>query len=290
MGDYFTWKEFTDQVTGMLTTDADRAGIELYRPAILRQAVIRIQSLIPELRVGHEVIYYPSDLVVEGHASRGVLPPQAAIRDIWLVKLHQDGRSCFRFQTMQWPWKDRFALVNGKVPINGGQSYFSIDPQGYEFMVFPQVFDCWLISLFYDGQKLDFQDGELTPFTEMMAGAVADYMKSEIKREVDTDLALKRDYMQSFQDKTSLLHLDMRDRNSINNINGYGGGNRCGGRTVSDCNVLRPEGRPCYTNQILIGDHIPTAADVPDKAVSWFWKDEVSGGTFVWDVKQQAWI
>lgn len=141
MDEDYTWATFVSAVLGMLGVNKARHGISEYRSALIRQGVIQIQGLIDEFRVGHETIYHPSDLVVEGYASRGVKPPEAVLRDVWLVALHSDGKSCYRYPVEQVDWKDRFALINGNASLNSGKALFAIDPQGYKFYIYPEVKD-----------------------------------------------------------------------------------------------------------------------------------------------------
>jgi hypothetical protein len=232
----YTWAQFVDAVLGMLTVDASRLGsgfLEVttvnglrrlqagdYRLAMLRQGVIQLQGVMESYRLNHETLYLPStDLVTEGCASRGVKPPQSVIRDVWLAQIHTDAttgqQSCTRFPTRAWPWEDRFSLVNGKVPVNDGQGVFCIDPQGYTFYVYPEVFDCWMLSIHWDGLKLDFKDAEETPFDEATVGAVAEYVKAKISREVEHDTALHDSYMRTFGMAAQRIYTREREKSQM---------------------------------------------------------------------------
>jgi hypothetical protein len=95
-------------------------------------------------------------------------------------------------------------MIRGEEPVNDGNCRIAIDPLGYTFFVYPEVTEGWVLSLTWDGLKLDFQDGEETPFTEEAAGAVAEYVKAKIAREVDRDIGLHDSYMRSFQGRTRM--------------------------------------------------------------------------------------
>jgi len=220
----------------------DRLGVEgvrkgaataLQRDKFIRDGVIKVQSIIPEFTVNHETLYRPEDLVVEGMASKGIKPPQSAINDAYLVKItttDSDGNelanpAVSRFPLMQVAWADRFALVKGAPCVNDGIGCIAIDPKGYQFYVFPEVFDCWLLSMFWDGLKLDFKEDELTPFTEEMAGTVAHYVRAEIAREISKNMDEYRSFRQSFNEDKTLLFVNAREKASVQMVGvGTGGG------------------------------------------------------------------
>lgn len=243
----YTWEQFVSAVQDLITVDAKRGGLGAYRPAILRQAVIDIQRGIDEYRINHETVYQPQDLVEEGQCSHGVKPPQSVIRDVQLIRIATDlsgkpldtvpspqnywmawptvqgptlaanigGPFCFRYPTEPWPWADRQALINGRIPVNSGIAKFCVDPQGYKFYIYPRVYDGWLLSMWWDGLKLDFQDEDHTPFDEAMAGAVALFVKAHISREVDKDLPMYESYMKSYLLAKQGLYVSAREKKGM---------------------------------------------------------------------------
>lgn len=221
MSDYYTWLEFKNAVITALGVDGVREGdaFKAQRDVFIRQGAKRLQDTIDEYRNGHETIYQPSDLVEEGNASRGVKPPESAIRDVWLAKIcdadANGNQGCTRFPVDVMSWQDRFAMVNGTIPLNDNRGKFCIDPQAYTFYVYPRVFDCWLLSMFWDGLKLDFQDHELTPFTEAAASAVSYWVKRMIKLEVDNDIAKSREYHGLFREAVPLLYVNQKEKSSV---------------------------------------------------------------------------
>lgn len=82
----YTWSQFTAAVNGLLPVDAARVGSV---PALMsvwaRLAVIELQNLIPLYRQNHETLYSPADFILEGWASRCALPPQARVRQAFMV-------------------------------------------------------------------------------------------------------------------------------------------------------------------------------------------------------------
>lgn len=243
----YTWQQFLDAVDTLLTVDASRLGTEDYRAQMKRQAVIELQNHIPAYRIGHETLYLPSDFVSEGSASRAVLPPQAELRDVFMVKLNPDStvalpvsltddlvedmldnsadegpddttanyRDCQRFPAIDYPWSERFALVHGLQSLGAQNALVAIDPQAYTFYLYPQVTDGWVVSLFWDGLKLNFKPDEETSFDEGMVMAVAEYVKAKLAREVDHDLTLHDSYMGSYRMKRTELYITAKDRGRL---------------------------------------------------------------------------
>ncbi len=210
-------------VQSMMLTEARRkgSGFEDFRPAIIRQGVIRLQHLIEQYRVGHETVYQPQDFVLEGRASRGVKPPQSVVEDAFLYQTCRDPNTgiskASRFVVERWAWKDRYALTQGLVASNNSKAKLCFDPQGYTFYVYPFVADEWLFGLRWNGLKLDFNDLDETPFNEATAGAVAYFAMAESVRGVQQEagLALKADYMRDFGMAAQQLFLAERDKSQL---------------------------------------------------------------------------
>lgn len=188
---WLTWAEFKEEVLVLLPVDRrrvgpgiqDEDGQEGYLTRTLKQGVIDIQQFVPRYRENHESIYLPEDLTVEGSASRGVLPQQALIRDVWFW-IDADTA---RYPVLEFPWNRRFELVNDLIELPDNQGRFTRDPQSYYFYLYPEVKDGNAISIHWDGLKTDFGDDEDVPFDRQMAGAVADYLKGRIMRDIEKD-------------------------------------------------------------------------------------------------------
>lgn len=122
------------------------------------------------------------------------------------------GHVGMRWACDPWPWEDRFALVTGKVAVNNNRGRYCIDPQGYTAYIYPAVYDTWLMSVWWDGLKLEFNPGDETPFDEMTAVAVAFYLKAQIALEVQERIDLFDTYMKEFHANKSLCWLRERDK------------------------------------------------------------------------------
>lgn len=207
----YTWAQFQAKVRENLTVNANRQGAQTFITNALRAGVISLQDYIHGYRIGHETVYHANDFVTEGYASRATLPPEAQLRDIFLINTAHDRRHPLN----AFDWSDRFSLVNGKVGVNSGHGCVSIDPHGYTFYVYPEVKDCWVVSANWDGLKLEFQDEEQTPFDEAMTLVVAEYVQAKLAREVNRDVALHNSYMKSYEVGRRDLYRTHQDRSSV---------------------------------------------------------------------------
>jgi hypothetical protein len=211
MTDLYTWATFQAKVRENITVNASRQNVQTFVTNTLRAAVISLQDYIPAYRKGHETVYHASDFVTEGYASKAVLPPQAQVQDAFLIDTSCDKR----FPLAAFPWKDRFNLVNNHTSVNDGHGRIAIDPYAYTYFVYPEVKDCWVVSVNWDGLKLEFEDDEATPFDEPMALVVAEFIQAKIAREVNRDVALHNSYMQSFERGRRDLYRTAQDRGRV---------------------------------------------------------------------------
>lgn len=213
----YTWLQFQAAVLGLCGVDSDREGISTFRTNQIRQAVIELQGLIPQYQNSHETLYLPSDCVYDGLASKGAKPPESILKELWLCQVQRDSSKrttgkAFKHQLKPWPWKDRESLIEGRAAVNDGMGWYTVDPEGCEFYVFPAVYDDWLLSMRWNGKKLDFKDDEETPFDEPLAGTVALKVKAEISREVEQNVQLHQSYEMSFDKKKRSLWRDKREQ------------------------------------------------------------------------------
>lgn len=212
-----TWLEFTTKVKDFLPVDKDRLNVKgTYLDSLIRQAVIDLQSYIPEFRLGHESIYGVADLTDDGFASVGTMPDQAEPRDAYYVSTTADDQ-CNRKPLVQYDWGARFDLVCANFQVTCCGFAIAIDPQAKTFYVFPKVEEGRELSLFWDGRKLEFTDAESVPFSEGAAFAASDYVTAHIRRKVDNDLAAFQSHMGSYISKRSQLFSDERERRRFKN-------------------------------------------------------------------------
>lgn len=100
--------EYMDAVKEYLTVDADRAGIELFLAAqiknarqdqeglaptveaLIRQGVLDLMSHIDNYRIQRRSCYNLADSVEVGNASRLRLPGDGAVQDIWYIRIVEE--------------------------------------------------------------------------------------------------------------------------------------------------------------------------------------------------------
>lgn len=219
-----TWLEFKNAVKEFITVDAVRLNTQTLVEKLARQAVIDLQGFVEEMRFPHQTPYYPSDLSDDGFASFGMLPDQAIPRDMYYVKDNdipgEVNNECARSPIEEYPYDNRYDLICGNVPIVGCQYKIAMSWQATNFYVFPKLAEGHHLSLFWEGQRLDFEDQTIVPFGERSVMAAAMFVKAGIIREVDKDPGLALSYMGvqphplpgTYLYLRRLCHLDGRDR------------------------------------------------------------------------------
>lgn len=236
MGNHPTWAEFKSEVTGLMPQDAQRLGLEDYLPRLMRLAVIDLQDFIPAYRNRHEIIYHAQDFATDGAAGVGVLPPSAQLRDCWMF----DTATKRRFAVIGFPWERRFELAKseiteledlivptaaslaaaetaGAVTAAAGNrvGLLAVDPQGAQFYLYPKIEGSFLLSVHWDGRKVDFQEDEQVPFDQDAAQAVADYCKAKIALEVDREQQRHNSFMSEYVLKRTNLYLRNKDKSRL---------------------------------------------------------------------------
>jgi hypothetical protein len=232
--DFYTWLQFKNEVQALMPQDANRLGMQDYLPRLIREAVIDLQQFIPSYRKRHESLYFPTDFVAEGAASVGTLPPQSELTGAWLFR----NATQQRYDIEMCPWERRFDLVHGdrhelgcdnqfmsmttasvqaiellnRLPqFRGKRERYGLiapDPQGDSFYLYPAMCNGWILSLHWNGRKLDFRDDELVPFEETASFAAAAWAKSKIAGEVDRDAERAQMFMQEYELKRVNLYIE----------------------------------------------------------------------------------
>lgn len=254
------WSDFKAAVLVDLPADNQRIGIATGTPNYLTQqllyAAIEIQKVVPFYQAGHETIYGPNDLVVEGFASVGTLPQGQQCRplDSYYKKV---GKQCVSQPLTTYPWGNRYDLVCGNPRIIGSQFLICFDPWGQQFTVFPSVTNHRQVSLFWNGVKTQFQDTDDTPFDMDVVEAVGLFVKAKIARAVDHDLMEYGSYLGEYKLKRSILFADTRERIRMKlTADSPTGSNKCA-NSVAAC---QDTGAVCGTTNIEHEDTVEFAA------------------------------
>lgn len=238
--DFYTWLDFQNEVQALMPQDADRLGMDDYLPRLIREAVLDLQQFIPAYRNRHETLYYPSDFALEGSASVGTLPPQSELTGMWLFNL----ATAERVPVRRIDWERRFQLVDHRHHHHFGNEFMTmtassvaavelitrlpasrtiqhkhgmaaIDPQGSTFYLAPVLVDGWVLTIHWNGRKLDFKDNEAVPFDEDASFAVAAWAKSKIANEVDRDAGRAKDFMDEYLLKRTNLYLERKSTSDM---------------------------------------------------------------------------
>ena len=107
-------------------------------------------------------------------------------------------------------WLSRDLLLNGGA---GCQSYlYSIAPYGTNFLIYPPLNDETDLLLIWEGIKSNFADGDIVPFPEEAAEAVAAYVKSRIAMVVDKNPAVAAEEMGFYKLKRLALYRDYQEK------------------------------------------------------------------------------
>jgi hypothetical protein len=224
MGDWFTWSEFKGEVLGLLPLDKSRliqGDDGTYLDRLIKLGVMDLQQHIPAYQKFHEAIYHPTDFTLDGKASLSVLPPNGKVRELWLYKNNSDTRH----PVIAFDWEKRFELVSGLAHVLDNQGRVAIREDGYQFYIYPAVTDDWLLSMFWDGFKTDFDDNEQTQFASNDPGpaaAVADYVRGTLAKEIERDLVTYEAYFRmspgnpgSYIHKRKNLYLNAKERTNV---------------------------------------------------------------------------
>lgn len=207
-----TWAQFTTAVRVDLPVDSQRIGIATgtpnYLDSQLLHAVVELQTLIPYYQLGHETVYGPDDVILEGLASVGSIPFQAKPQDAYYKRT---GKQCVSQPLATYDWGNRYDLVCGNPRITSGQFLIAINPQGTRFTVFPRITTDHQVNLFWNGVKKSFADADLVPFDDDFVQAVALFVSSELSRKVDHDLPEHQSYDLSYRQKRQLLYADAQE-------------------------------------------------------------------------------
>jgi hypothetical protein len=240
--DFYTWCEFKKEVLALMPQDANRLGMENYLPRLLREAVIDLQQFIPAYRIRHETLYYPMDFALDGAAGVGTLPPNSQLQEMWLFNLSRGER----VPIVKAAWEHRFRMVDehrhhelecdlmtltassvaaieliNRLPSarhgRHRSGVVAVEPQGGTFYLSPILLDGWVLSVFWNGRKLDFRENEAVPFDEDASFAVAAWAKSKIAMEVDRDPQRAQGFMAEYITKRLNLYVERKNCTTLTN-------------------------------------------------------------------------
>lgn len=190
---------------------ADLTGLRARVLKEIRAGAIELQNFIDAYRVGHTTVFKAEDVTASGAASRGLLPEQARLREVWVTYPDELGdTSSRRVEAVRIPWELRHTeLICGE----GDRALIAYDPGLTNFLVTPAlVADEVELEIVYDGLKFDFSYDDTVPFDEGAAVAVRFYVNSKMGLELGDPIQTVREYERHFRDRLALLYIEAKDR------------------------------------------------------------------------------
>ena len=212
---FLTWSAFKANVDKLLSTDADRLSEGTEKDSWIKDSLLEMQELVPSLREGHQSIFLPADTAPDGHCSRLVLPPGTitAVHIIRIEKLEDkktDSESKHGVTKIGFNQLDH--MRHGRLDVSSGDGYICVDPQGYTAWVYPEIKANMMVTFWWNGQKSDFKDDDETPFDAFVAGAVAYYMRAEMRRGIEEEIQLHNSFRQSYVQRRRAIYRRHMDR------------------------------------------------------------------------------
>ncbi len=212
-----TYADFKAIVDEHLTVDANRRGTEALKARAIRNALVDLQRFIRGFRVGHTTTYQAADLTLTTKAMLGALPAGAIPEAFYIISSAVvDGElvdpNCRRNRLDFVAWLDRNRLICSGCDCEQRAYLYSISPYGNQFLVHPIINDETYLLLIWEGIKSDFVDGDVVPFPEDAAEAVAAYVKSRISMVVDKNPAVASEEMNFYRLKRLALYRDFQEK------------------------------------------------------------------------------
>lgn len=214
-----TWTAFKDKVLEDLPINRDREGIQTLLSNLIRNYVIELEILCPQLGAGQITLLNDTDVFVDGLANYGDMPDGAHIREAWVLMPTDDSGSgepdpCERELLDPFPWRDRFKMICDKDSVYNYK--FAIDPFGTQFYSRPKLDETMQLALHWDGIKRTFSDADVVPFPLDMAEVVALYVDAQLIRRIDKDMNLYAAAMREYGRKRRLFVLERRELTTFN--------------------------------------------------------------------------
>jgi hypothetical protein len=221
---------FRAEVNKLITVDARRDGVQeliddlvsigrieltaagAFIDALIKQGALELQEYVELYRYNQERVFTFADAVEWGEACQLTLPEGCRVRDVYYVK---DDADCQRMPVVQYDWQNRFDLKCGQPRMKGSEFYAAIDPSGHTLTVFPTLLDGYHVSVFYDGPKSSFADGDSVPFDEPSALAIADYVRFRQNLQSPANPKMAGIFESAYRAKRLQLYRSAREKQDI---------------------------------------------------------------------------
>lgn len=207
-----TFEAFKAAVQNLLGTDKQRLGATDFMTGQLRAAVLDIIDKVPFYRQGLSTIIQSGDLDEDGSAQLGEFPADALITEAYVIRSTTTPPDVDDEDVVRHPclddvaWEDRYALINGLVPVSDNNARICLSPDGTEFYLYPMISEDEVddderysaLQLFYDSDALPTDDDDETPYDERMALCVADWLKAKLALHVEKNEGLHDRFMADY--------------------------------------------------------------------------------------------
>lgn len=124
------------------------------------------------------------------------------------------GEGCLRSELVPMRWQDRFSL--NYIPDNcqnkTAPARILIDREAFSFWLWPQLDSDHTISLFWNGIKVDFSDGDLVPFDESAQQAVKEYVLSRFYLQSEENKSQAETHAAAYASLRSRMYADCSAR------------------------------------------------------------------------------
>lgn len=193
-----TWSEVKSRTNALLNQSAEIAGADAGIAQQMRLCALDLQARIQSFRIEHHTPIARETLIEDGYAHLGNLPAGADPKQWYIVDSDDATTPHPRGMLRQWPWEYRHDLIN-KTMSDKEQGYIALAPDRRHFYVYPKIEESDRLVVTWDGQKINFDDDEVTPFPEETVEAFYAWVKAYILRDIENNPAAAREFRSGYR-------------------------------------------------------------------------------------------
>jgi len=211
-----TWLEFNNLVRTYLLVDSDRKGrgIQKYINQNIVAGVKDLQEYVDQLKIRNVETYFENDMldVPTGTNSSEVefAYTHATINYVVVSGLEVDETTRWYSYVQMVPWSNRYNVTNGCPARSKQYSGRVTFGDGKMFLCSP-LKDDQKLYVYWTGLKNEYDDADLVVFDDMIAKAVADYVKAHLNREVDKDIGMYESYLEMYSKQRQQIFRKWKD-------------------------------------------------------------------------------
>lgn len=124
------------------------------------------------------------------------------------------GEGCFRSPMLTLEWHDRYKMgyIKDNCCSKDKPALIAVDDEKFSFFTWPKLDATHRVSIFWNGIKVSFVDGDITPFDEGFVIASKEYVLSVLMAQVEEAIQLARLHAGAFADKRAQLYAECTRR------------------------------------------------------------------------------